>query len=143
MVTIWPTKWLWQIDFDSQSAAICDHTAQICQTPIHPAASDVSNVSTGLSCGSGRQSQTPEVSSSNLSEPASSRSQGSIGLADFMSLDVLRGAKKWRLDRLSKAEVAGLITHHMKISPPEPSSKAQLVSMLMEFAASDAECEVV
>ena len=59
-----------------------------------------------------------------------------------MSLDVLRGAKKWRLDRLSKAEVAGLITHHMKISPPEPS-KAQLVSMLLEFAASDAECEVV
>jgi len=96
-----------------------------------------------LSSGAGRRSQTPEVSSSNLSEPASFLSQGSIGLADCMSLDVLRGAKKWRLDRLSKAEVAGLITHHMKISPPEPSSKAQLVSMLLEFAASDAECEVV
>ena len=31
-----------------------------------------------------------------------------------MDLSVLRRAKKWRLDKLSKAELAGLISHHMK-----------------------------
>lgn len=59
-----------------------------------PALSNASNLSTGLPNGAGGRAASPEVSSSNLSDPASTVSQGSLGVADFMDLGVLRRAKK-------------------------------------------------
>ena len=108
-----------------------------------PALSKASSLSTGLPNGAGGRAASPEVSSSNLSDPASALSTGSLGVADFMDLDVLKRAKKWRLDKLSKAELAGLIDHHMKQDAPQSATKGHLVKTLMEFAANDAEYEIV
>jgi len=107
-----------------------------------PALSNASSLSTGLPNGAGGRAASPEVSSSNLSVPASTLSQGSLGVADFMDLGVLR-TKKWRFDKLSKAELAGLINHHMKQDAPQSATKGHLVKTLMDFAASDTEYEIV
>lgn len=108
-----------------------------------PALSNASSLLTGLPNGAGGRAASPEVSSSNLSDPASTLSTGSLGVADFMDLGVLRRAKKWRIDKLSKAELAGLINHHMKQDAPQSATKGHLVKTLMEFAASDAKYEIV
>ena len=108
-----------------------------------PALSNASSLSTGLPNGAGGRAASPEVSSSNLSDPASTLSTGSLGVADFMDLGVLKRAKKWRIDKLSKAELAGLISHHMKQDAPQSATKGHLVKTLMEFAASDAKYEIV
>ncbi len=108
-----------------------------------PALSNASSLSTGLPNGAGGRAGSPEVSSSNLSVPASDLSQGSLGVADFMDLSVLRRAKKWRLDKLSKAELAGLISHHMKQDAPQSATKGNLVKSLIDFAASDTEYEIL
>ena len=92
-----------------------------------PALSNASSLSTGLPNGAGGRAASPEVSSSSLSDPASTLSQGSLGVADFMDLGVLRRAKKWRFDKLSKAELAGLINHHMKQDAPQSATKGYLV----------------
>jgi len=107
-----------------------------------PALSNASSLSTGLPNGAGGRAASPEVSSSNLSVPASTLSQGSLGVADFMDLGVLR-TKEWRFDKLSKAELAGLINHHMKQDAPQSATKGHLVKTLMDFAASDTEYEIV
>ena len=103
-----------------------------------PALSNASSLSTGLPNGAGGRAESPEVSSSSLSV-----SQGSLGVADFMDLGVLRRAKKWRLDKLSKAELAGLINHHIKQDAPQSATKGYLVKTLMDFAANDTNYEIV
>ena len=108
-----------------------------------PALSNASSLSTGLPNDAGGRAASPEISSSNLSDPASTLSTGSLGVADFMDRGVLRRAKKWRFDKLSKAELAGLINHHMKQDAPQSATKGHLVKTLMEFAASDAKYEIV
>ncbi|KAA6416547.1 hypothetical protein WJX79_010922 [Trebouxia sp. C0005] len=108
-----------------------------------PALSNASSLSTRLPNGAGGRAASPEFSSSNLSDPASTLSTGSLGVADFMDLDVLKRAKKWRIDKLSKAELAGLINHHMKQDAPQSATKGHLVKTLMEFAAKDAKYEIV
>lgn len=108
-----------------------------------PALSNASSLSTRLPSGAGGRAESPEVSSSSLSDPASTLSQGSLGVADFMDLGVLRRAKKWRFDKLSKAELAGLINHHMKQDAPQSATKGYLVKTLMDFAASDTKYEIL
>jgi len=51
------------------------------------------------------------VSSSSISGPDSTISGGSIGVADFMNPEVLKTAKLWRFQKLSKAELNGLVEH--------------------------------
>ena len=51
--------------------------------------------------------------------------------------------RKWRFDKLSKAELAGLINNHMKQDAPQSATKGHLVKTLMDFAASDTEYEIV
>ena len=48
------------------------------------ALSNASSLLTGLPNGAGGRAASPKVSSSNLSDPASTLSQGSLGVADFM-----------------------------------------------------------
>ncbi|DBA73823.1 TPA: hypothetical protein ACH3X2_009611 [Trebouxia sp. C0005] len=108
-----------------------------------PALSNASSLSTGLPNVAGGRAATPEVSSSNMSVPTTTVSQGSLGVADFMDLGVLRRAKRWRFDKLSKAELAGLINHHMKQDAPQSATKGYLVKALMDFAASNTEHEIV
>ncbi len=77
----------------------------------------------------------PEVSSSNISGPGSSMSGGSIGVADFMNSEVLKTAKLWRFQKLSKAELGGLVEHYTQVTPSSSSTKGQLIKSLMEYAA--------
>ncbi len=64
-------------------------------------------------------------------------------LACLRSPAMLRRAKKWRFDKLSKAELAGLINHHMKQDAPQSATKGYLVKTLMDFASSDTKYENV
>lgn len=107
-----------------------------------PALSNVSNMSNGpsvvsnpVSNGSSCRAGSPEVSSNNLSGPGSSASAGSIGVADFMDPEVLKTAKLWRCQKLSKAELVGLVEHYTKVTPSATSTKVQLIKALMDFAA--------
>ncbi|DBB02202.1 TPA: hypothetical protein ACH3X3_011232 [Trebouxia sp. C0006] len=100
-----------------------------------PALSNVSSVSNG---GADRPSraESPEVSSSNiLAGPGSSMSAGSLGMADFMNPEVLTTAKLWRFQKLSKAELGGLVEHYIQVTPSNTSTKGQLIKSLMEYAA--------
>ncbi|DBB15288.1 TPA: hypothetical protein ACH3X3_003543 [Trebouxia sp. C0006] len=67
-----------------------------------------------ISNGSSGRAGSLEVSSNNLSGPGSSASAGSIGVADFMDPEVLKTAKLWRCQKLSKAELVGLVEHYTK-----------------------------
>ena len=107
-----------------------------------PALSNVSNMSNGpsvvsnpVSNGSSCRAGSPEVSSNNLSGPGSSASAGSIGVADFMDPEVLKTAKLWRCQKLSKAELVGLVEHYTKVTPSATATKVQLIKALMDFAA--------
>ncbi|DBA67956.1 TPA: hypothetical protein ACH3X2_013996 [Trebouxia sp. C0005] len=44
----------------------------------------------------------PEVSSSNQSGGSASGSAGSLGVQDFMNPDILKTAKLWRFQKLSR-----------------------------------------
>ena len=96
-----------------------------------PAVSNASNLSTGLPNGAGGSFASPEVSSGNLSVASSTLSHSRLAIADFMDLGVLRRAKKRRFNKLSKAELAGLINHHMKRDAPQSATKGFLVKTLM------------
>ncbi len=88
-----------------------------------PALSNVSSMSNG---GAGRPSraESPEVSSSNISAgPGSSMSAGSLGMADFMNPEVLTTAKLWRFQKLSKAELGGLVEHYTQVLLPTRPQK--------------------
>ena len=96
-----------------------------------PALSNVSSISNGSSGRAGSL----EVSSNNLSGPGSSASAGSIGVADFMDPEVLKTAKLWRCQKLSKAGLVGLVEHYTKVTPSATATKVQLIKALMDFAA--------
>ena len=109
-----------------------------------PALSNLSNqssMSNGISAAAGTQSraESPEISSSNVSVPGSTVSGGSIGLADFMNPEVLKTAKLWRFQKLSKAELIGLVEHYTEVSPSSSATKGQLIKDLMDHAASNAQ----
>ncbi|DBA86783.1 TPA: hypothetical protein ACH3X1_016627 [Trebouxia sp. C0004] len=65
----------------------------------------------------------PEVSSSAMLGPSSSTSAGSLGFADFMDPQVLKTAKMWRFQKLSKAELGGLVEHFTKSMPSSGATK--------------------
>ncbi|DBA77168.1 TPA: hypothetical protein ACH3X1_009742 [Trebouxia sp. C0004] len=79
----------------------------------------------------------PEVSSSAMLGPGSSMSAGSLGLADFMDPQVLKTAKMWRFQKLSKAELGGLVEYFTKSLPSSGATKGQLIKTVMDHAASD------
>ncbi|DBA86715.1 TPA: hypothetical protein ACH3X1_005163 [Trebouxia sp. C0004] len=72
-----------------------------------PALSNASSLSTGLPNGAGGRAASPEVSSSNLSDPASTLSTGSLGVADFMDLGVLREPRNGALTSFQKQSWLG------------------------------------
>jgi len=87
--------------------------------------------------GTPSRAATPEVSSSAMSGPGSSMSAGSLGLADFMDPHVLKTAKMWRFQKLSKAELGGLVEHFTKSLPSSSATKGQLIKTLMDYPASE------
>ena len=76
----------------------------------------------------------PEVSSSNLSGAGASSSPGSLGVQDFINPEVLKAAKQWRFQKLSKGELVGLVQHYCGVTPPETATKGQLIKSLMDAA---------
>ena len=58
---------------------------------------------------------------------------GSLGVADFMDPEVLKTAKVWRFQKLSKAELVGLLEHHTQL--PAPATKSHVIKLLMDHAA--------
>jgi len=93
--------------------------------------SDPSSVSQHVLNGAG-QAASPDVSSSNVSGPQSAMSGGSIGVADFMNPEVLKTAKLWRFQKLSKAELAGLLEHYMQATPSSILESVAAVAKLTE-----------
>ena len=87
--------------------------------------------------GTPSRAASPEVSSSAMLGPGSSMSAGSLGLADFMDPQVLKTAKMWRFQKLSKAELGGLVEHFTKSLPSSGATKGQLIKTLMDHAASE------
>jgi len=109
-----------------------------------PALSNLSNqssMSNGVSSGAGTRSraESPEISSSNVSVPGYTVFGGSISVADFMNPEVLKTAKLWRFQKLSKAELIGLVEHYTQVSPSSHATKGQLIKTLMDFAATNSQ----
>ncbi len=95
----------------------------------------------GGSSAAGTQSgaESPKISSSNVSAPDSAMSAGSIGVADCMNPEVLKTTKLWRFQKLSKAELTGLVEHYTQVSPATSATKGQMIKILMDHAASNAQ----
>ncbi len=74
----------------------------------------------------------PEVSSSL--GPAASSSAGSSGVQDFKSPSILKTAKLWRCQKLSKGELVGLVQHYTHVTPSDTATKGQLIKSLMDAA---------
>ncbi len=72
-----------------------------------------------------------EASSSNLSGPAASSSAGSLGVQDFMNPDILKTAKLWRFQKLSRGELVGLVQHYTQVTPSVTATKGQISKMLL------------
>ncbi len=53
--------------------------------------------------------------------------------------EVLKTAKLWRFQKLSKAELIGLVEHYTKVSPATSATNGQLIKALMDYAASGAQ----
>ena len=108
-------------------------------TPASSSLSDVSSMSKGESNDAGTRNRagSPDISSSSVSAPGSALSGGSLGVADFMNPEVLKTAKLWRFQKLSKAELAGLIEHHTQVQVPSSAKKSHLIKILMNHAASN------
>ncbi len=105
-------------------------------TPALSNLSTVSSLSNGVFADVGMHNRagTPEISSSNVSDPGSTMSAaGSLGVADFMNPEVLKTAKVWRFQKLSKAELVGLLEHHTQL--PAPATKSHVIKLLMDHAA--------
>ena len=75
------------------------------------ALSNTSSLANSVSGVAGRAGS-PEVSSSNQSGASASSSAGSLGGQDFMNPDILKPAKLWRFQKLSRGELVGLIQHY-------------------------------
>jgi len=98
-----------------------------------PALSNNSSLTNSVSGVSGRAGS-PEVSSSNLSGPAASSSAGSLGVQDFMNPDILKTAKLWRFQKLSRGELVGLMQHYTQVIPSVTATKGQIIKSLMDAA---------
>lgn len=99
-------------------------------------ASTVSSMSNDISndAGTRNRAESPEITSSNVSAPGS-MSTGSLGVADFMDPEVLKTAKVWRFQKLSKAELVGLLEHHSQVPAPASATKSHMIKLLMGHAA--------
>jgi hypothetical protein len=107
-------------------------------TPALSNLSTVSRLSNGVSDDPSmhKRAGTPEISSSNVSDPGSTMSAaGSLGVADFMNPEVLKTAKVWRFQKLSKAELVGLLEHHTQVPAPSSATKSHMIKLLMNHAA--------
>ncbi len=98
-----------------------------------PAVSNIISLPSSVSGVAGRAAS-PEVSSSNLSGAGASSSPGSLGVQDFMNPEALKAAKQWRFQKLSKGELVGLVQHYCGVTPPDTSTKGQLIKSLMDAA---------
>ena len=98
-----------------------------------PALSNNSSLTKSASGAAGRAGS-PEVSSSNLSGPATSSSAGSLGVQDFMNPEILKTAKLWRFQKLSRGELVGLVQHYTGVTPSVTATKGQLIQSLMDVA---------
>ena len=98
-----------------------------------PALSNTSGMTNSVSGVAGRAGS-PEVSSSNRSGGSASSSAGSLGVQDFMNLDILKTAKLWRFQKLSRGELVGLVQHYTQVTPSVTATKAQLIKSLMGVA---------
>ena len=106
-------------------------------TPALSSHSNISSMSNGASADAGtrNRAESPEISSSNVSAPGSTMSTGSLGVADFMNPEVLKTAKVWRFQKLSKAELFGLLEHHTQVPAPASATKSHMIKLLMDHAA--------
>ncbi len=98
-----------------------------------PALSNTSSLTNSVSGAAGRAGS-PEVSSSNQSGTSASGSAGSLGVQDFMNSDILKTAKLWRFQKLSRGELVGLVQHYTQVTPSVTATKAQLIKSLMDVA---------
>jgi len=99
-----------------------------------PALSNTSSLTNSVSGVAGRAGS-PEVSSSNQSGGSASGSAGSLGVQDFMNPEILKTAKLWRFQKLSRGELVGLVQHYTGVTPSVTATKAQLIKSLMDVAA--------
>ncbi len=88
--------------------------------------------------GTGNRAESPEITSSNVSAPGS-MSTGSLGVADFMDPEVLKTAKVWRFQKLSKAELVGLLEHYTQLPAPASTTKSHMIKLLMDHACRSAQ----
>ena len=98
-----------------------------------PALSNTSSLTNSVSGIAGRAGS-PEVSSSNQSGASASGSAGSLGVQDFMNPDILKTAKLWRFQKLSRGELVGLVQHYTQVTPSVTATKTQLIKSLMDAA---------
>ncbi len=123
----------------TQQKVIADPTAFVKITKKYqrrastPALSNNSSLTKSASGAAGRAGS-PEVSSSNLSGPASSSSAGSLGVQDFMNPEILKTAKLWRFQKLSRGELVVLVQHYTGVTPSVTATKGQLIQSLMDVA---------
>ena len=96
-----------------------------------PALSNTSGMTNSVSGVAGRAGN-PEISSSNISDTSASGSAGSLGVQDFMNPDILKTAKLWRFQKLSRGELTGLVQHYTQVTPSDTATKAQLIKSLMD-----------
>ena len=98
-----------------------------------PALSNASSLTNSVSGAAGRAGS-PEVSSSNQSGGSASGSAGSLGVQDFMNPVILKTAKLWRFQKLSRGELVGLVQHYTGVTPSVTATKAQVIKSLMDVA---------
>ena len=98
-----------------------------------PALSNTSSLTNSVSDVAGRAGS-PEVSSSNQSGGSACGSAGRLGVQDFMNPDILKTAKLWRFQKLSRGELVGLVQHYTQVTASVTATKAQLIKSLMDVA---------
>ena len=51
-----------------------------------------------------------------------------------MNPDILKTAKLWRFQKLSRGELVGLVQHYTQVTPSVIATKTQLIKSLMDAA---------
>ena len=59
---------------------------------------------------------------------------GSLGVQDFMNPEILKTAKLWRFQKLSRGELVGLVQHYTGVTPSVTATKGHLIQSLMDVA---------
>ena len=52
-----------------------------------------------------------------------------------MNPDILKTAKAWRFEKLSKGELMGLVQHYTQVTTLDTANKGQLIKSLTDAAA--------